>query len=398
LTAVPTPARSKVSVARWMATDLAAVAPDTAAYAARAIVRPFRKGRARPEIPIRLPTPRLIASVMFEHALLAMMSGLFASPGRYGLDLVEEQTRRTVELLGARGWLEDPAGFHQAPPPPGNVDTRLGQYRDLWYEAITFPSEYQPPEGEQDGSLRWDAPPNRTAHAYVLRHAGAPRPWLIAMHSYGAGAAWDFALTGAARWHQDLGFNVIAPVAPYHGPRRTGRVSGLGLVSSDFVGNLHAFGQTVWDARRCIAWAREQGAPSVSLHGISMGGFAGALVAAVEPDLDRVVLGVPAVDIAGTLRRRTPRDQLDDLRRHGLLEECLDLVHRPVSPLCLQPLVPRERLFLYAATSDRVTRPDEAYRLWQHWDEPEVLWFDGTHIAAVFAADVRRFIERALLS
>ena len=97
----------------------------------------------------------------------------------------------------------------------------------------------------------------------------------------------------AQQFHRELGFNVLAPVLPLHGRRGTGgRISGIGMVSLDWVANVHAVTQAVWDVRRCLAWIRERGAPSIALHGISLGGYTAAMVAGLEDDLSCVIAGV----------------------------------------------------------------------------------------------------------
>jgi esterase/lipase len=38
----------------------------------------------------------------------------------------------------------------------------------------------------------------------------------------------------------------------------------------------------MWDIRRILHWIRAQGAPSVGVHGVSLGGYQTALLAALE--------------------------------------------------------------------------------------------------------------------
>ena len=47
----------------------------------------------------------------------------------------------------------------------------------------------------------------------------------------------------------------------------------------------------------------------------------------------------------------------------------------------MQPAIPRERRFLYAGLADRVIHPTrQVMRLYEHWDRPEVHWYQGGHV------------------
>ena len=105
-----------------------------------------------------------------------------------------------------------------------------------------------------------------------------------------------------ARWlHHELGLNVAIPVMPLHGPRTIGRRSGDGYVSGNFIDVVHAQAQAASEVRALVHWLRRRGAPAVGLYGISLGAYTAALVAALEPKLDCVIAGIPAVDFFSTL-------------------------------------------------------------------------------------------------
>jgi hypothetical protein len=71
-------------------------------------------------------------------------------------------------------------------------------------------------------------------------------------------------------------------------------------------------------------------------------------------------------------------------------------VLRPVSPLVLPPRVPKSGRMLFGAVADRLVTPDQVRDLWRHWDEPEIVWYQGGHVT--FRAERRVFagIERTL--
>jgi hypothetical protein len=50
-------------------------------------------------------------------------------------------------------------------------------------------------------------------------------------------------------------------------------------------------------------------------------------------------------------------------------------------PLSHSLAVPRERVLIVGARGDRIVPPEHAYALWQHWDEPSIYWYSGSHLA-----------------
>jgi predicted alpha/beta hydrolase len=387
---------------RWetigtVASGLVMAAPRTGAYGIRAAVRPFRGSRKHPEIAPQLPTPRLLASVFVDHVAMSALQTVFTAVEDYDLAELRREVDTTIERLDARGWLQDPRGFHRLPPAPVDPVLEPARWLHFRYERLSFESGYVSPVEAERADERWNAPPNRTVHAYVLRHRDSePHPWVLLQHGYGAGMPMDFYM-GAAHFHRDLGFNVIGPIAPYHGPRRVFRRGGVGMTSLDYVRNLHSLGQAVWDIRGCISWAETQGAGPMACYGVSMGGCLVGLIAGIDDRVGTAVVGIPVVDMAAKMRSHALGDRWGESERTGLFGDCLELIHRPVTPLTLPPLVPHERRFIYAGVGDQISTPGDAYRLWQHWDRPNVLWFEGSHLTASGKV-VKQFVDDALLS
>src|SRR5574341_1062349 len=83
---------------------------------------------------------------------------------------------------------------------------------------------------------------------------------------------------------------------PFHGPRKLGAVSGIGMFGSDFLDSAHALAQAIWDVRRLIGWIRAQGGSEISCYGLSLGGYSAALLASLAPELKTVIAGIPAAD------------------------------------------------------------------------------------------------------
>jgi dienelactone hydrolase len=197
-------------------------------------------------------------------------------------------------------------------------------------------------------------------------------------------------------FHRDLGFNVIHPVLPLHGPRRAGKRSGDAFITLDYLNNVHGMAQAIWDVRRCIAWARSHGATSIVVHGVSLGAYTAALLSGLEDDLGGVIAGVPSVDLARVMREHVPAKARAAVDAHGLLGELADQVHHVVSPLAFEPKVPHDRRFIYAGVADRMAKPEAAHRLWKHWAEPSICWYGGSHVGFALSREVRRFVEEAV--
>ena len=86
------------------------------------------------------------------------------------------EQEQAIAFLDERGFLADPESFHDSPDPPERVVLDRARHADLSYRQIRFDSGYEPHAGEP-GAERWQAQvPNRTAHAWLLRHRGRSGP------------------------------------------------------------------------------------------------------------------------------------------------------------------------------------------------------------------------------
>jgi hypothetical protein len=309
---------------------------------------------------------------------------------------IARESEQALDLFEDRGWLDDPALYHRRPPPLEAASFDELRRQGIAYRHLRFASDYEPHPGEP-GRKRWlGYQANRTAHAWLMKHPGRMRPWLICIPGYRMGHPMvDF--TGfRARWlHCKLGLNVAIPVMPLHGPRRVGRRGGDGFLSGDFVDTIHAQSQAVWDVRRLVGWLRSHGAPAVGAYGVSLGGYTTALLASLEENLDCVIAGIPATDFMRLMRSHVPALVLRAAARLGFSFERAEPLLRVISPLALSPRVPRERRYLYAGLADRLAPPDHARDLWLHWERPRVAWYHGSHVSFMWEPDVRALLYEA---
>ena len=164
---------------------LAMVGPRTGAYLWHSLMRPFVPGQQRnPAIPTYPTTAGLAASVLIDELTLVFLPFADTQWDDAYFYRVRDETDQALALMETRGWLEDPASYHETPSAPEQFNLRPERFGHIRYEALTFESGYTPPAG-MPGAERWAASRrNGEARAFVLRHRGEPRPWLVNLHGF----------------------------------------------------------------------------------------------------------------------------------------------------------------------------------------------------------------------
>ncbi len=378
-------------------TRAAVAVPRTAKFVGATAYRQLR-GTA-PGLPVPAISPALAAQVAMDETILALVMGPNRMPSRADYERVSAELAHARLMFETNGWLDDPLSYHQSPPPLVDPIITAGWALGQSYERLLFPSGWAPHHGEP-GSERWTGyAANRTASATILRHEGEPRPWVVATHGFGCGYPFmDFIGVHALHLHRDLGLNVALPVLPLHGPRREGAFSGEGMLSFDLVNTLHGLTQSVWDIRRLISWIRAQGSPSIAAYGVSLGGYVSSLLTTVEGDIDCVIAGIPVVDIPEMFRHQSPHRVRMRAIEHEILDGTAKAVHTVVSPLAAPCLVPGSGRFIFGGLGDRMAPPTQAHELWNHWDQPEILWYGGNHVGYLWSRQVTAFLGESLAS
>ena len=65
-------------------------------------------------------------------------------------------------------------------------------------------------------------------------------------------------------------------------------------------------------------------------------------------------------------------------------------------PLAMDPLIDHDRRFIFAGLVDRWVRPGNVRALWEHWDQPSICWYEGSHLSFPFEPEVRHYVGSAL--
>lgn len=348
-------------------------------------------------VPEPEPSLALSAQVATDEALLGSMQFTVPLPAGRDWRQIAPEVAEAREFFDAAGWLEKPVDYHREPPPLQDPRLREARTRGIAFEHLSFESAYAP-HPDEPGRERWlGYEANRIAHAWVLRHPGPPRPWLMCIHGYQMG--WplvDFAVYAPEYFHRRLGLNLVLPVLPLHGRRKVGRRSGDGFISGPILDTVHAEAQSMWDLRRLLGWVRAQGAPSVGVLGLSLGGYQTALLSALDDGLACAIAGIPVTDFTRILWRHGPPLELQRGALVGLNRAIVDDVYRVVSPLTLAPKIPKNRRYLFGGVADRLVLPDHVRDLWEHWERPRIAWYQGAHVTFRLHPHVHRLVSDAL--
>jgi len=368
---------------RTIGSDLAAAIRRTSTFA--------QQLAAQPRSTAPLHRAALVAAAAGDELLLACFQQLHAPVDEDAFAATLAESHELVSYLEDRGAFVTPNSWHVRPA-PAIIDERPRRAGHISFSHATYASPYAP-DAEMPGARRYaEHTRNEIVHAWLMRQ-NRSAPWVVCVHGAGMGDPFADIMAFRARSLYTAGFNVAIPVLPHHGPRGAGRFT-LAFPNDDPAGNLHGAAQAIADVRALLAYIATYG-ERVVLFGLSLGAYVAAAVAALEPAIAGVVVGVPVVDIPDLLRTHAPTR----FARHPRFEDLYELAGRldPVtSPLGLPaPATPVRRI--WAGRADRLVRPSQVDRLAGHWDTPAVSWYQGGHLGFFAAPTVRRCVSDTLV-
>ncbi len=288
------------------------------------------------------------------------------------------------------------ASFVRPPPTPVHERSpRSGHYRpqgipavDLWFDS-PFRTLNPALRARYQRHRR-----NAVAHAQHWKHPRGPRKTLIFVHGvfeswYGVNSV-GFSL----KWFYKQGYDIVLFTLPFHGYRTERRhgLGGVGYFSQGFSHINECMLQGVSDLRVLLDHLLAQGAPSVGITGLSLGGYHAAMLATVDPRLSFCIPNSPLVtpidmaldwETTGTALRAIINYygiSITELR-HGAAVHC---------PLSYAPRLSGDRVLVIGGAGDRITAPRFVRLLHDHWPRSHLHWFPGNHVIHLRQADYLR--------
>ena len=235
---------------------------------------------------------------------------------------------------------------------------------------------------------------NNVVHAQHWRHDDGPRPTLCVIHGFMGSSYLLNGLFFSLPWYYRSGYDVLLYTLPFHGRRaeRFSPFSGYGYFASGLAGFAESMAQAVHDFRSLVDYLRHTGVQRVALTGISLGGYTSALLATVEDRLEAVIPNCPVVTPAKLFDEWFPANALVGLglRLANINRGELNAGMSYHGPLNYQPVIPKDRRMIITGLGDRMAPPDQAVKLWEHWDHCALHWFPGSHVAHVSQLDYLR--------
>jgi dienelactone hydrolase len=299
--------------------------------------------------------------------------------------------RRLARFYGELAAARDPALAFPAPTVAPRIRSRPANRIANWLanghvHEIEFDSGFRPVNPAMRDSWRGFTR-NNVVRAQHWRHDDGPRPTLCVMHGF-VGSDYLFnSLFLALPWFYRCGYDVLLYTLPFHGPRaeKDSVFSGSGYFTHGLAGMAEAMAQAVHDFRSVLDYLQTTGVDKLALTGMSLGAYTAALVASVDDRLDAVIPNVPVVSMEEQVDRWFPANKVFNLGREvtGISRDESAAASAYHSPLTYRPLVPKDRRLIIAGIADRLAPPDQAEKLWRHWDQCQLHWFPGSHVLHV---------------
>jgi pimeloyl-ACP methyl ester carboxylesterase len=246
----------------------------------------------------------------------------------------------------------------------------------------------------------------QTVYARRIRPTGSEaRPRILYIHGYMQPETVIEELTLLSGMARSMQMEIVHMQPPYHGRRkpRSSPYDGELFWSADVVRSFEAMRQTILDARTLLSVLLEESPGPVGVIGLSLGGAFSAALACLEP---RFAFSAPLIahmDMGALLRDAPVLGTMrKDLARFGWTPREFGDFFERIGWNDLRPVLPADRLLLFAAEHDRFFDPQVLRTMWERWGRPEIIWYPTSHMGFVphvpnMMRRLREFIERITL-
>ncbi len=253
---------------------------------------------------------------------------------------------------------------------------------DLFFSSLHEPIEPHFAEHYHSRSRRF-----HTVYARRIRPKGTEgRPRLLYIHGYMQPETIVEELTLLSGMARALDMEIVHLQPPYHG-RRTPRGSAYGgerFWTADIVRSFEAMRQTLLDARTLLSFMLDESPAPVGVAGISLGGAFSAVLTCLEPRFDFTSPFIAHMDMGALLRDAPVLSAMrKDLAEFGWTPGDFGAFFTRIGWDDLVPVVPPDRIVLFAAEKDRFFDPDVLRAMWNRWGEPTIHWYPTTHMSFI---------------
>lgn len=329
---------------------------------------------------------RSVDAVMLRAMTMVVDAVLLPAP-----DEVEAMRAAAARILAAEPWREPRTFFPFIDDDARPLHVESRRRRSLaGGEAVArrFATDYESVDGV---AARGDA----VLVEHWMHDGETPRATALILHGFTMGYP---RFDGFALFANDLyraGFDIALLTLPAHGARTPpgARFSGERFAMPRVDQLNEVMRQAVYEIHAVANWLRAHNGAPVGLLGLSLGGYLSSLLAGLRDDWAFVVPIVPPVcigDLAFRFHGRSRR--VRESPALAFSRDELRAAYRVHSPLAHPLAVSRDRVLIVAGKGDLIVPPEHPHALWRHWGEPEIHWYNGSHVAPLPRRDIARRI------
>lgn len=212
---------------------------------------------------------------------------------------------------------------------------------------------------------------------------GPAAPTLLLLHALMSGS--DVGYRRLANFFNDRGWNVAFPHLPFHYSRTPrGHFNGVLAVNANLILVAETLRQCVVELRQLTAYLRTRGSREFAVLGTSYGGWNGALLSFLEPDLRFLALVQPIVNLEHAIWGNPGSAAMRSYLRARNIEPGMTDNHLHLcSPLHGIPLCGADRAVITAGLYDQVALSKDLVKLKRHWKGSKLIHVRQGHFGYV---------------